>query len=139
MTVALAVLGAACALVVTDQRGRTEVRRTTDALTTAVNRQRQESGRLLSTRAQMRTTVSEARTLQMSISRTQASLATSNASISSVEKGLEFGGFNISELNTCLGGVTQALDQAAVGQTKGALSSLGAAAASCEAAKPGGG
>ena len=139
MIVALAVSGAACALVVTDQSGRSEVSRTAHALTTAVNRQRQESARLRGTQAQMRTTVSEARTLRTSISRTQASLATSNASISSVEKGLEFGGFDISELNTCLGGVIQALDQAAVGQTQGALSSLGTAAASCEAAKPVGG
>ncbi len=138
-TLAVAVLGAACALFVSDQRGRSEVRRTSSALAAAENHQEGHQAHLQSTQAQVQGSVSEAQALQKSTARTQTSLTTTNASISSTESGLEFGGFDISELNTCLGGVTQALDQVAVGQTKGALSSLGAASASCEAAKPGGG
>ena len=139
LTVAVVVSGAACGLFVSDQRGRSEVSRTTSALASAEHRQEGQRAHLQSIQAQIRASLSAAQALQESMARTQASLATANASISSAESGLQFGGFDIAELNTCLSGVTQALDQAAVGQTKGALSSLGAAAASCEAAKPGGG
>jgi hypothetical protein len=73
------------------------------------------------------------------VSQDGVSLDSTNAAISSTEQGLFFGGYDIAALDTCLGGVTQALDQAAVGQTSGALSSLGSVSGSCSAAKPGGG
>ena len=136
VTITAVVVVATCVLLVTDLRARAEVRRTTHELVSTQNRQEQEQAGLSATQAQMSTALSEVRTLQRSISQTQTSLATSNAAISSSEKGLVLDGFDISALNTCLSGVTQALDQVAVGQTKGALSSLGAVSTSCNAARP---
>ena len=135
-TLTLAVLGAGCVLLVTDLRARGEVSRATHALTSAQDRQRREQTRLVIAQGEIRTTVSELRTLEASISRTEVSLDSSNAAIASIERGLVFGGFDVSALNTCLGGVTQALDQVAVGQTQGALSSLGTVSPSCNAARP---
>ena len=135
VTITAAVVVATCVLFVTDLRTRSEVRRTTHELVSTLNRQEQEQVRLSSTQAQNRSALSEVRTLEGSISQTQTSLATSNAAISSIEKGLVLDGFDISALNICLGGVTQALDQVAVGQTKGALLSLGAVSTSCNGAR----
>jgi|GEM_PF-3156135 len=136
ITLALAVVAAICVLLVTDLRGRAEVRSTTRALVSTHNRLEQEQANLHRTQAQMRTALSAARALDASITETQTSLAASNAATSSVERGLVFDGFDISALSTCLSGVTQALDQVAVGQTSGALSSLEAVSASCSAARP---
>jgi uncharacterized protein YlxW (UPF0749 family) len=136
VAITVAVVVATCALFVTDLRARAEMRRTTHELASTRNRQEQEQAHLVGTQAQMRTASSEVRILEGSISRSQTSLTTSNATISSLEKGLILDGFDISALNSCLGGVTQALDQVAVGQTKGALSSLGAVSMSCNAARP---
>ncbi len=84
----------------------------------------------------MQATVTEVQSLEAAISQAKTSLATSNAAISSTEQGQVLAGFDISALHTCLGGVTQALDQIAVGQTQGALSSLGSVSTSCDAARP---
>lgn len=137
LALTLAVLGAACVLLVTDLRARSEVRRATNAFTLEQVHLAQERAHLVGVQAQMRATASEVQTLEASISQTQTSLATSIAAVSSTERGLVYGGFDISALNTCLGGVTQALDQVAVGQTVGALSSLGAVSTSCNSATTG--
>ncbi len=121
ITLTLAVVAGISVLLVTDVRGRAEVRSTTGALASTHSRLEQEQAHLHSTQAQMRTALSQAWALEASISETQTSLAASNAAISAVDRGLVFDGFDISALNTCLSGVTQALDQVAVGQTSGAL------------------
>lgn len=137
LVLTVAVLGAACVLLVTDLRARSEVGRATNALTLTQANLAQERAHLFGAQAQMRATASEVQALEASITQTQTSLATSIAAVSSTERGLVYGGFDISALNTCLGGVTQALDQVAVGQTAGALSSLGAVSLSCNAATTG--
>ena len=136
MVLTVTILSAGCILLGTDLRGRADVRRTQTQLTTTQSQESQGRLHLLSTQTKVGTASADVRSLQASISRTQASLATTNAAIASTEQGLFFGGFNISALNNCLAGVTQALDQIAVGQRAGALSSLGAASPSCDAAKP---
>jgi hypothetical protein len=132
----LTILIAGGILLGTDLRGRAEVRTTQTQLTMAEGHEKQGRLHLLSTQTQVGTASADVRSLQASITRTQASLDSTNAAIASTEQGLFFGGFNISALTNCLAGVTQALDQIAVGQTAGALSSLGAASPSCTAAKP---
>ncbi len=132
----LVVLGGAVGLWVTDLRGRAEVRRTSTAWVSAQHRQNRQESRVQASQAQIGTTVSELHALEASIAQDQTSLAASNSKIASIETGLVLGGFDISALNTCLGGVTQALDQVAVGQTQGALSSLGSVSTSCNAAHP---
>lgn len=129
-------LVAACLLLVTDFRARTEVRTASTAAASAQGQLDRAQTHLRITQAQTRVSTSDVRTLEASISQTQTALVTSSAAISSTERGLFFGGFDISALNTCLIGVTQALDQVAVGQTTGALSSLGSVSTSCNAARP---
>jgi hypothetical protein len=133
---ALTFLAAASVVLVTDLRARSEVRRTTFASASTQARLEQRQTRLRVTQAQTRVSASDVQTLGAAISQTQTSLSTSNAAISSTERGLYFGGFDVAALNTCLSGVTQALDQVAVGQTTGALSSLGSVATSCNTARP---
>ena len=136
MALTLTVLSAGCILVGTDWRGRADVHRTQSQLTFTEGHESQGRLQLLSTQTQVATASADVGSLEASISRVQASLATANAAIASTEQGLFFGGFNIAALSNCLAGVTQALDQLAVGQRAGALSSLGAASPSCTAAKP---
>jgi len=136
VALALVILGVLCVLVATDLRGRAEVRRTTHTLASTHNSQARAAARLAATQAQMRATVIEVQSLEAGIAQAQTSLATTNAAISSTEQGLVLAGFDISALHTCLGGVTQALDQIAVGQTQGALASLGSVSTSCDAARP---
>ena len=136
VALALAILAVFCVLVATDLGGRAEVRRTTHTLASTQNSQTREAARLAATQAQMRATVAEVHSLEAAITQVQTSLATSNAAISATEQGLVSAGFDISALHTCLGGVTQALDQVGVGQRQGALSSLGSVSTSCDAAHP---
>jgi hypothetical protein len=137
VAIAMGVLGLTSVLLTIDLRARSEVRRTTHWLSSTDARLTQEQGHLLSTQQQTQLAASQVRALLGSISQTQTSLNASNASIASTGKGLYFGGFDISALNVCLIGVTQALDQVAVGQTGGALSSLKAVSMTCDAAKSG--
>jgi septal ring factor EnvC (AmiA/AmiB activator) len=132
----LVIVAVASVLVVTDLRGRAEGAVTTRALASTKALQQQRARDLLDTQQQIGSTAAEVQRLGTSISKTQASLATSSASFSSTERSLFFGGFDISALNSCLSGVTQALDQVAVGQTKGALASLRAVSTTCNSAKP---
>jgi hypothetical protein len=132
----LVVVAIASVLGVTDARGHAEVGVMSRASVSTEALQDQRAQDLLNTQEQIKSGTAEVRALGTSISRTRASLATSNAAISSTERGLFFGGFDISALNSCLSGVTQALDQVAVGQTKGALSSFRAVSTSCNSAKP---
>jgi capsule polysaccharide export protein KpsE/RkpR len=131
----LAVVVVCCVLLVTDTRARAEVRRTTDASTSTETHLRQRQTDLHSAQGQTKATAVEIQTLETSILQVRTNLATSNAAISSTERGLFLGGIDIASLNTCLVGVTQALDQVAVGQTIGALSSLGSVSTSCNSAK----
>ena len=59
-----------------------------------------------------------------------------NSSTQADEIGIFFDKVNLSALDGCLGGVTQALDQIGVGQRAGAFASLGAVGAVCQLAAP---
>ncbi len=126
-------------VVVTDVRGRAEASRAADALSTAHAHLDRVRAGLARDGTQLRASNAEVQSLDTTVSQDKASLGTTNAAIASTEEGLFFGGYDIAALGSCLGGVTQALDQAAVGQTSGALASLGSVAGSCGAAKQGGG
>jgi hypothetical protein len=63
-------------------------------------------------------------------------IGSTNAITDQQEVGIFFDKIDLSALDGCLSGVTQALDQIGVGQTDGALASLGAAGSACQAANP---
>lgn len=134
--VVILLIVAACILTLTDNRGRTEVRRAATALVATQRHLSLLRADLQETQAEQSTAASQVQGLDGSISDTQSALATTDASISSTEQGIEIGGIDISDLDTCLGGVTRALDQISVGGTQGAISSLNAVSGSCNAAKP---
>ena len=56
--------------------------------------------------------------------------------IQSAETGMFYDGVELSALDGCLGGVTQALDQIGVGQNAGGLASLNAVTPLCQSASP---
>jgi len=119
------------ALAVTDLRGRTEVDRTDSEIASADERLADARAQLAGAQERADVVGAQARATATSEFQTQSTIVGTNASITSTDEGIFFDGFAIGQLNTCLVGVTQALDQVAVGQTRGALASLGALSTNC--------
>ncbi len=90
---------------------------------------------LRSTKGEIASTSAQVQALEASISQDQSSISGTNASFSQTELGIFYGGFDIADLTNCLGGVTQALNQIAVGQTQGAISSLSSVSKTCQSAR----
>ena len=132
----LVAIAVGVSLLVTDVRGHSEANRAVDAAAAGHVRLAHVRAGLARDAAQLQVSNDQVRSLESTAAQDRATLGTTNAAISTTERGLFYGGYDIAALDTCLGGVTQALDQAAVGQTAGALSSLGSVSSSCNAAKP---
>jgi hypothetical protein len=122
---------------VTDLRGRAEVRTTSKVLAGTQHKLRQTGVRVNATDAQLNSTATGVRTTAGKIPPTRSILAGTNAFYNLTEQGIFYAGVNISQLNNCLGGVTQALDQVAVGQIQGAVSSLSDVSSSCQSVHSG--
>ena len=135
-TLALILLSFVPLLVVTDVTGRSEIRHVEQTLASTEHRLSEKQASLSGTHGQIRTSYAEILKLESSNRQTQASLAGTDASISSTDAGIFFAGVEVSVLDGCLGGVTQALDQVAVGQQYGAVLSLESVTASCSAIHP---
>lgn len=129
-------LGATLALVLTDLHGRAQVQQTDSNLAAADHQLSAARRQLQVTRAETDAVGTAVRAVAANVLQAQSSVDRTAASISSTDMGLASAGVNISQLNTCLGGVTNALDQIAVGLFPGALSSLSSVSASCNAARP---
>lgn len=135
----LAVLAATCTLTVTDLAGRAEVHGTDSEIARAEALLDRASTQLAATKARADDVGMQARDVAALVLAAQATIDSTEASISKTEQGISVDGVDISELDRCLGGVVQALDQVTVGQVQGALSSLEAVSGSCSAARPSGG
>jgi hypothetical protein len=138
-SVILSALVAMGALAVTDLRGRAEVQRTDSEVAAADHELAGARTQLSKTRVLANEAGTQVKAVVTSALETQAKVESTEASTSAANLGTLLDGFSISKLNVCLPGVVQALDQVAVGQIQGALSSLGAVATSCNAARPSGG
>lgn len=137
MTLAVVVIlmGVTCTLAQTDLDGRSEVRHTDSLIAVADHQVSVARRNLTSTRAQTDLVGQEIRAVAASVLQNQADDDSTESSIAATEAGLFVAGYDIGQLDLCLNGVTKALDQVAVGQNSGALSSLGSVAANCNAAR----
>lgn len=135
---AVTLLGSMCALAVTDLHGRAQVERTDAEIAVADHQVAALRERLASTRAQADLVGQEIKAVATAVLQTQANDSSTESSITSTEAGIFFAGYDVAELNLCLSGVTQALDQVAVGQSGAAIASLHSVSANCNAARQGG-
>lgn len=132
----LVLLSFAPLLVMTDLTGRSEIRHVERNLASTEYRLSKTQATLASTQDRIQVSYSEILKLTSSTRQTQTSLAGTNASITSTDTGIFFADIDMAVLDGCLGGVTQALDQVAVGQRSGALSSLASVTTSCSSINP---
>jgi hypothetical protein len=108
--VVVTVLGSSCALAVTDLQGRAQVHAVDSQLASIDNR---------------------LHAVAPSVLHAHSFIVHAGALISATEKRIRGDGADISDLNTCLGGLTQALDQVSVGQIEQGLTSLDQVSTSC--------
>ena len=76
---------------------------------------------------------------QKSLASASSTLASTQSSLANANTSLFFEGTTVTDLNRCLAGVEQALNQIAVGNQSGAVKSVSAVASSCRSAQSGGG
>ncbi len=88
---------------------------------------------LLRTSGQRTVLQNELRTTTQELAAAQANLSSTQAGLSSADTSLVSQGIDIAVLNACLAGVEQALNQIAVGDNSGAVSSISAVSPSCQA------
>jgi len=133
---AVTVLAAGSLLVLSDVRARAEIRTTEVSMTSAAGRLSAIEGNLA--RVEERLTGARARRAAAvrSFDRAQATLSATQASLARAQAGVRSEGVDLGVLDTCVGGVEEALNQIAVGQTSGGLASLRAASSSCSALDP---
>ncbi len=126
--------------VLSDLHVRSELRQARSSLRATRSRLVKTLKRLSSAEAGLASSTAQRGTLQLALNNTarelstaEASLTSSQASLASANTGLAFQGISITTLNTCLAGVEQALNQVAVGDQSGAVTSISAASRSCQA------
>jgi len=132
-------LSVGAVIVVTDTRGRSEVRDTTADAVSLRRLEASEAALLVEARARTWVVSTQDWSHQASLAKVRASLATTGAANTATAAALAAADYDIGALETCLAGANRALDQLAVGQPSGALSSLSAVSSSCNAARPGNG
>ncbi|HVA04706.1 MAG TPA: family 43 glycosylhydrolase [Acidimicrobiales bacterium] len=122
-----------------DLHVRSELRQARSSLKATRSRLGITLKRLSSAEASLTSTTGERDTLQLALNNTsrelsaaEASLASTQGSLANANTGLAFQGIDITTLNTCLAGVEQALNQIAVGDQNGAVTSISAASSSCQ-------
>jgi len=133
-------LGALSLGVVSDVHVRSQLRLARSALGAARSHLARTLTRLDAAQSTLADTTSQRNALQGELTSTSAELAavqstlsSTQAGLSNAEKSLAFQGVDISVLNTCLTGVERALNQIAVGDNGGAVTSISAVSTSCQA------
>ena len=133
---ALLAVSAGVVIVVTDVHGRTESRDTATAVTSLRQLEAQEATLLTKARARTWVTTTQDWSQQAALAKARTSLVSTDAANAATTAALAAADYDLAALQACLAGATMALDQLAVGQRAGALSSLSAVSSSCSAAKP---
>ncbi len=134
--VVLAILAAVAALTITDVRGRMEVGHIDAAQGVATTRLARFHVELGSGRVRIGTESGKLEFDESTIAGQQSNLVATNNQTSAHDVGIFLDDVDFSALDGCLSGVTQALDQIAVGETSGGLDSLAAVAPTCRNASP---
>jgi hypothetical protein len=130
VTVALLTVG------VTDVRGRADVGQVDHAQGIASDNLSALGLNLTITGANTADQENRVRYVSVQMTENRLAIGSTEAITQQQEVGIFYDRIDLSALDGCLSGVTGALDQIGVGQTTGALASLGAAGPACEAANP---
>ena len=105
---------------------RSQLARTLRSLSSVESNLLRTSGQRTVLQSELTTTTQELASAQANLSKTQAGLSSADDSLVSQ-------GIDIAVLNACLGGVERALNQIAVGDNGGAVTSISAVSGSCQA------
>lgn len=132
-------LGSVAALATTDLRGRAEVHRADSEIARVDEQLADVRASLAATRNSTDVVGSQVRATVTSEFQTQSTIGTTNTATASAEQGLFYDGYGITQLNECLTGVIQALDQVSVGQVRSGLASLDAVSGNCSFTRSTGG
>jgi hypothetical protein len=95
----------------------------------------QTLGRLDAARDQLAATTTQSETVEHSLASDTALLTQDQAQLADTDTRTHLQGVNVSDLRICLAGVEQALNQFALGDRTGAMSTLGGVTGSCQDAE----
>jgi hypothetical protein len=121
---------------ITDVRGHVEIGQIDQAQGVASNKLSALGLNVTLTRANSVDQENRVWNVDVQMTENRLMIGSTNVITDQQEVGIFFDKIDLSALDGCLSGVTQALDQVGVGQTDGALASLGAAGPACQAANP---
>jgi len=120
----------------TDVRGRMEIGHVDAAQGVATQRLANSKVALHQNRGDVVTQRDELNLIDVEITQHQSTLSSTNSQTAAHDAAILLAGTDVSSLEGCLAGVTQALDQIAVGETSGGLWSLSVVGPTCKAATP---
>jgi hypothetical protein len=123
-------------LTIADVRGRMEVGHVDAAQGIATSRLARFDTNLGAGRTRIGTESGKLEFIQGTIAQQQTNLVVTNNQTAAHNAGIFIDDIDFSALTGCLSGVTQALDQIAVGETSGGLASLSAIGPTCKSASP---
>jgi hypothetical protein len=130
------ILIALLTLAFTDVRGRMEIGHVDASQGVATQRLAHFKVALHKNQANVVTQRGQLNSIDVAITQHQSTLSSTNSQTAAHDAAILLAGTDVSSLEGCLAGVTQALDQIAVGETSGGLSSLSAVGPTCKAATP---
>jgi hypothetical protein len=109
----------------------------TDAAITATRARLSQSDTLLiEARAQLAVDTAQSDQAGHTLATESAQLATDQAQLANAQAGIYAQGVSISDLDTCLSGVEESLNQLSLGNESGAATTLSGVAATCKDAEP---
>jgi translation elongation factor EF-4 len=130
------ILIALVTLAFTDVRGRMEIGHVDAAQGVATQRLAHFKVALHENQTDVVAQRGELNRIDVAITQHQSTLSSTNSQTAAHDAAIFLDDTDFSSLESCLTGVTQALDQIAVGEVSGGLSSLSAVGPTCKAATP---
>jgi hypothetical protein len=126
------------ALIVAAVNGTNRLQRTNDSITATRAELHRTATEVVKARAQLAVSTNQSDAAGRALAAAASQLTQVRAELASAQAGVRLDGVSISELDSCLSGVDQALNQISLGDQAGAAASLGQVAANCKAAEPSG-
>jgi translation elongation factor EF-4 len=130
------ILIALVALTFADVRGRMEIGHVDAAQGVATQRLAHFKVALHENQDDIVTQRGDLNSIDVAITQHQSTLGSTNSQTATHDAAILLDGTDVSTLEGCLAGVTQALDQISVGETSGGLWSLSVVGPTCKAATP---
>jgi hypothetical protein len=126
------------AAVVVGIQANRQLGRTDDSLNAIRGQLRQTTAQVAVARSKLAVVTGESAAAERTLETETTQLAADQSQLAQAQAGVHAKGVSISELDTCLSGVEQALNQIAVGDQGGAAATLNRVSAHCQSAEPSG-